>query len=549
MAEQAQFEFGGSDGENPGASQSLDEISVEELMAYPERPQRVDWAKTWYPVEMDAFQELNQAATQPDAETAPEEARVDESADADLDIERESDTREDDIGEDELDPEFAAMSPETLAPALRTSFEGIPATGWQPPDNTIAVGNSDVLVAVNTDLAGYRKSGQLRFRWNNMTTLFRRVLPQGAGLFDPRVYFDHYARRWIVIVDARRNNPVGSWIMLAVSRTTDPRGSYWVWALDARLDGSTTTNNWADYTTVGFDTQGLYLSNNMFAFNGGFQYSKLRILNKSELYAGGNGPNHTVKWFDFWNIRNPDGSLAFTIQPCVHYRGRGANSPAYLVNALWPKGTTLTLWTLQNPLAHWSGGRPSLGNSSVACRYYDLPPDAEQKGTAAPIETNDTRLLNAIYQHVRGVRRIWTAHTTKISWRGDNAARSALQWYEIDVPSGRVEQQNAYGAKGKYYYFPAIQTDIRRNTYLVFGRSSATEYASLRETGRRQNATPNDLENSRLVKSGESAYSGNRWGDYFGICRDGDDPRQVWCYGEFADARGRWGTWVGEIGY
>ena len=48
---------------------------------------------------------------------------------------------------------------------MGTSFEGIPATAWRPPDNTCAVGPEHVMLAVNTDLAVYAKTGTLR--WAN----------------------------------------------------------------------------------------------------------------------------------------------------------------------------------------------------------------------------------------------------------------------------------------------------------------------------------------------------------------------------------------------
>ena len=63
-------------------------------------------------------------------------------------------------------------------------------------------------------------------------------------------------------------------------------------------------------------------------------------------------------------------------------------------------------------------------------------------------------------------------------------------------------------------------------------------------SGRRVTDAPNTLQGSALVKAGESAYTGGRWGDYFGHARDGGDAAQVWLYGEFADARDSWGTWV-----
>jgi hypothetical protein len=332
--------------------------------------------------------------------------------------------------------------------------------------------------------------------------------------------------------------------MVGVSQGADPAGAYWVWALDGMLNGSTPTNNWADYPMLGFDTQGIYISSNMFALNGGYQYAKLRILQKAEVYAGGNGPNHTIRWYDFWDLRNPDNSVAFTVQPAVHFRGVGGNPPAYLVNALWPGGNTLTMWTLTSPIAFWSGGAPSLTRVSVLCQQYDQPPDALQQGSNVRVATNDSRLLNAVFQYVGGVQRLWTSHTSKHTWPNEPEARSVVQWHEIDVVAKAVIQQNRYGAAGKYYFFPAIQTDLKRNAYLVFSRSSANEFPQLRQTGRRVSEALNDLQNSSLVKAGESSYTRGRWGDYFGICRDGGDSSTVWMYGEYADSGDTWGTRV-----
>lgn len=52
------------------------------------------------------------------------------------------------------------------------------------------------------------------------------------------------------------------------------------------------------------------------------------------------------------------------------------------------------------------------------------------------------------------------------------------------------------------------------------------------------------LQGSSLVRARASAYTGGRWGDYFGNSRDGGEANRVWFYGEFADARSTWGTWV-----
>ena len=158
-----------------------------------------------------------------------------------------------------------------------------------------------------------------------------------------------------------------------------------------------------------------------------------------------------MHWYDFWNLKNADGSGSFTVQPANHFRGLGGNPPAYLVNALYPSGNQLMLWTLANPIGWWSGTNPTLTRQTVACRAYDFPPNAKQKGSTNPISTNDPRFLSAVFQYVGGVQRLWTCHTSKISWPGDSAARCGIQCYEIDVPTWTVKHHNGYRAQGKSY--------------------------------------------------------------------------------------------------
>lgn len=531
---------GGGGTTSEGAARSLTELTPADNIAIPARVAKPSWMQTRFPVSMEEYRQLVREAEQPDqtALSAATDDTLVEDPSVEVATTGPAETvAYEDVPEDR--PPGMREGPEAGAPATATSFEATPQTGFRPPDCTLAVGPSDVLVAVNVDLAGYRKNGALRFRWPSMTALFSPVLPPNAGLFDPKLAYDHYTGRWIIAVAARRQTPAGSWIMLGVSQGADPAGAWWVWALDFAVDGGTASNNWADYPMLGFDTQAIYITTNQFLVGAGFSYAKLRILNKSEVYAGS-----ALRWYDFWNLKNPDNSVAFTVQSTMHFRGTGGNPPAYFCNALWPSGSSLTLWQLNDPLAHWRGAAPGLQGHAVACRGYDLPPDAEQPDTTTRIETNDSRLLSSMFQYVNGVQRLWTAHTSKITWSGDAAARAAVQWYEIDTPTRKVVQQGGYGARTFYYFFPVVQTDLNRNAHVCFSRSSGQEYGSLRQTGRLVTDAQNSLQGSVAVKAGESAYTGNRWGDYFGHARDGGDANRVWLYGEFADARDSWGTWV-----
>lgn len=92
------------------------------------------------------------------------------------------------------------------------------------------------------------------------------------------------------------------------------------------LDGSTASNNWADYPALGVDNQALYVTSNMFAFDGGFQYAKIRVIPKAGPYSGGAAP-----YFDFVRMKNADNTLAFTIQPCHNAHADAGASAGFVL--------------------------------------------------------------------------------------------------------------------------------------------------------------------------------------------------------------------------
>jgi len=533
--------FGGASATKALAPSSFDPMALSPEMAnclINSDVKKPSWKSNKYPVSPEEFKKLQALAAKPDNMTL----RALSASDGSLpDTDNEESPAE--AGYDQ--PEFGPndLSPSIAAPGVTSSFESIPATGWVPPDCVVASGINEVVACVNSEFRIYSKAGSM-LRRTQYGPFFSSVLPNSPGIkiFDPRIIWDHYSNRYVMIVAVTQNSPARSWCGVAVSKTSNPMGAWWVWALDSSLDGSTPTTNWMDYPMLGFDAKAVYIGMSM--FNGGsFKYAKVRILNKTELYAG-----TSVRWYDFWNLKNADGSFAFTVQPCCHYRGAGAG-PGYLINNYFGANNKMTLWTITNPLALWSGGVPTLSKTTVNCRSYDIPPSAKQKGSATTINTNDNRLLNAVYQHTGTTKRIWTAHNTKASWAGDAEARCAIQWYEINVPTSAVVQSNFYGQKGSYYFFPAVQTDLNKNAFIIFGRSNTNEFANLRLTGRRAAAAAGDLENSVLVKAGESAHLSGRYGDYFGIGRDGADANTIVAIGEYAESGNNWGTYVVRTRY
>ena len=178
------------------------------------------WKTNKYPVSPDAFKKLQAMAAIPDNLTL----RALSSADG-----SEPDTDNEDSpalaasDQPELGPDD--KSPSVAAPGLTSSFEAIPATGWVPPDCVVASGINEVVGCVNSEFRIYSKSGSL-LRRNPYGPFFSAVLPNNVGvkIFDPRIIFDHYSNRYVMIVAATQNSPARSWCGVAVSKTAEKNG-------------------------------------------------------------------------------------------------------------------------------------------------------------------------------------------------------------------------------------------------------------------------------------------------------------------------------------
>jgi len=143
---------------------------------------------------------------------------------------------------------------------------------------------------------------------------------------------------------------------------------------------------------------------------------------------------------------------------------------------------------------------------------------------------------------------------------GDTVTRSCVRWYEVNPSTTTPVQQGSYGASGFYYYYPAIMPRSTSDAMVVFNRSSTTEFAGIRYTGRKSTDPLSVLQGSRLLRAGQGCYvkldtlGRNRWGDYNGIAIDPSVAGRWWIFSEFAFGTSAtcsnnvWRTQVGQVG-
>jgi hypothetical protein len=126
-----------------------------------------------------------------------------------------------------------------------------------------------------------------------LTSWFSNVASP-VGFSDPQVLYDHFANRWIM-AGGHFSEPYG--FLISVSDDDDPFGTWYNWYLPGGL-GDSLTGNLPDYPQVGYDSLAVYITSREFGETS--FYSRVRIIEKTQLYNNDAGP---VSWTDFWDLR------------------------------------------------------------------------------------------------------------------------------------------------------------------------------------------------------------------------------------------------------
>lgn len=413
------------------------------------------------------------------------------------------------------------------SPCLVIDFAGLDDVNWMPPDSQIAAGPDHLIASVNATFAVFDKMGRQLFR-RTLADLFSSLVAD-ALIFNPKVLYDQFHGLWLMAACARSVDMQRSWILLAFSLSGDPLGDWWIWALDADYDGALRTSNWPDGLGMAVDQAQLYLTANLFTAQGEFAYSKLRVLNLKELQSGG-----VLHGWDFWQLRNADGSLAFGVQPAVNLRAAGAQ---YLLNAM-SNGQGLTQWTVSQPRRQ----APTLTRRFIPTVQYQLAPDIDQPAQKVNIAIGDCRLTNVVFRH--GL--LWTAHTVSAEWE-DKVNTAAVHWLQVNPRAGCVTQQGIYGAPAAHYFCPAVMVDGEGNMLMVFNRANEQEPPSIRFTGRRASDEPGLLQASELLLRG-SASASCEWSNFNGAAIAPDNS-EVWLIGQYVATASDLPTWIGAVSY
>lgn len=504
-------------------------------------------------------------------------------------------------------PNLVVEEPNPLAPALGNTFDAYnfndnpTLSGFFniPPDPAGAAGPTHVVNVVNTGIEWYTKTGTRQNRQRlgrnsggSITGSFFEPLNPANGTFDPKVIYDQYAGRFIVItmerVEASGPTPNSSRVLVAVSDDSDPNGTWFFTPLitEETIGGFQT---WADFPGLAVDSEAIYFTNNQFRHNnqtspGVFAGQRTWIIAKDPFYTGGVA---VATRFDTAAVANANpagndgGAVATTMQPTQMYGDTPGGVGTYLLTySGLNDGVNLYIQVIRidSPLssptftARFSIWGTAAANDAITLALASAP----QAGTTRLIQTNDRRFSqNGVFRN--GL--IYCAAPIRPPAASPtDAGQTTVHYFIIDpvvidttlADPPPTDQGNVGGediAPGTFTFFPSVAVDTAGDMAIGFAASAPTIFPGAYFTGRLAADAPGTVRPAGGLRAGRdfyvrtftSATGASRWGDYTGLWLDPSDETTFWAFNEFALPRGttgigsqtaedgRWGTAWGSF--
>lgn len=414
-------------------------------------------------------------------------------------------------------PSVVEFTPPPKAAPLSFGFDGIDDTGLDPASPDIAVGPNHILIAANDRFAVMDKCGTTLY-----TDLLRTFFGQPATrtYHSPKVLYDPWTPRWIMIFVGTENNFSESVLYLAVSETADPLGPWYHYDITTFYYPGL-----RDDPSVAVTPDEVYITWNQFNLSTfAFEGARLLELVKSEVYT-----TSGVALYSYFSMTNPnDASLAVSVRPA---QMRTYGGDMYFVNNQPFGDDYFTLWELSGP-----PGASTLTGYNVFTGAYATPSDMAQPN-ATLVDAGDCRVCDAVYASGK----LYAAFTL------DDSGAPVIQTEQIDVVTLALAGIVVSGAD---FAYPTIDIDENDQLTWAYAVTSAVRFLSIDYL---IVSFPLTLHDSGSIYSGLANFAVGgqpyRWGHFFGAALDPADSRTVWIHGTYASDSplNSWTTRVGAV--
>jgi hypothetical protein len=161
--------------------------------------------------------------------------------------------------------------------------------------------------------------------------------------------------------------------------------------------------------------------------------------------------------------------------------------------------------------------------------YIKRPPQSPQKGTSQKVASGDRNPKVVVYQN--GC--IWFSQCINYN------DRSAVQWHQIDVKTGKILQSGLISHPSKSYIQTSLTVNKFEDVLIGFQQTDSTSFISSAYTYRKKNDKSGTVRPVISFAEGKGATNGASWGDYSGSIIDGDNLRDLWTVQSVANKDGR----------
>ena len=434
----------------------------------------------------------------------------------------------------------------SVLPLVSTStpftFDGVGANGSAPPDTNGAAGATQFVEWVNTEVAIYDKSGNLKLGPEPGNTLWKGFggTCESRNDGDPIAQYDKAAGRWVLAQPVFASPYM---YCIAVSTTSDATGTYNRYAFSMP--------NFPDYPKLGVWPDGYYASFNMFSGNT-FVGARACAFDRSKMLTGAAATQQCFQTSSSFGSLLPsdlDGSTAPPTGSPDFYLNFGANSLnlwKFHVDFTTPANSTFTGPT-NIPVAAFTEAC-----SGGAC----IP----QSGTRQTLDSLGDRLMYRLaYRNFPSANpaheSLVVNHSVAVGASGKHGGSTStgVRWYELQSPNGTptVAQQGTWAPDASFRWMGSIAMDKVGDIAVGYSVSSSSIHPEIHFTGRVPGDALGSLESEATIidGTGSQTRSLNRWGDYSSMSIDPADDCTFWYTSEYLKTNGtfNWSTRIASF--
>lgn len=460
----------------------------------------------------------------------------------------------------------------------------------EPPDQALAVGNGFELEAVNNAVAIFSTNGKQIGPAVPINQFFRQAPEFSGGVYgesfsDPRAFYDPQSKRFLVEEWGQSVDPAtgaglaNSDIFLAISKTSDPTGDYLIYAINTTYDAiSPSQPQIPDYTMLGVDANGIYLSSNMFSLTQSVNpHVNFYVIPKTALVTGKN-PSY-VEFDGVGQSLDTSSTQTFTITPATTPPGGGTagakGGTEFFLSTPFEGsgvGSVLELWALSNTES-LNSTMPNLvlSETTLSCEEYAVAPVSQQKDGPRPLgallgepvptlESIGTRVMPIVYS--QGL--LWASLDTAIL--GPQQEHAGIGYFVVKpgfnakgALVGSIADQGYVGVPGEDISFPTIGVNASGQAVMTFALAGVDNYPSAAYVSFQDGLDAVHVSGvGALPADGFTGYSigggpPERWGDYssVGTAEDGT----IWLAQEYVPSTkikprtkyANWGTYLTHV--